>query len=134
MTEESKTMSHGRLMTRFTQLGPYLRKEKSSETCYFFDCLSACVSAKKTPDMREFWGWWLELTPKKNGFKYVYTFGKYDAVGDWKKKAIPAKCTQEVNDSIDVFYTKISGFLQEELKLDISALSSLKLPKLGSSA
>lgn len=128
---KAKAMSHGRLITRFTQLGPYLRKEKSSEEGYFFDCLSACVNAKKTPETREFWGWWLELTRKKNGFKYIYSFGKYDTAGNWKKSAVPSKCTQSVNDSLDVFYQKICVFLEEELQLEISALSSFKGRKLS---
>lgn len=132
--EKAKALSHGRLLTRFTQLGPYLRKEKSAEQGYFFDCLSACVNAKKSPDTREFWGWWLELTPKKNGFKYTYTLGKYDSAGLWKNIAVPSKYNQEVKNSLDVFYQKISAFLEGELELNISALSSLKLPKLKSLA
>ncbi len=67
MTDETKTLSHGRLLTRFAQLGPYLRQNKCTEDRYFFDCLSACVNAKKSPDSREFWGWWMEINPKEGG-------------------------------------------------------------------
>lgn len=131
MTEETKQLSHGRFLTRFGQLGPYLRKNKSSEEAYFFDCLSACVSAKKEPDVREFWGWWMELIPKKDGFRYAYTFGKFDSIGNWKPLELPNKYTQEVNDSLDVFYKKISAFVEDELKLKMKAVPSFKGRKLG---
>lgn len=130
MTDENKNMSHGRLLMKFGQLGPYLRKDKSSEECYFFDCLSACVSAQKAPDKREFWGWWMEVIPKKNEFKYSYHFGKYDVEGNWLDLKLPNKCNAEVKATLDVFYQKISAFLQEEMKMEIKALSSLKRPKL----
>ncbi len=131
MTEEKTTLSHGRYLTRFAQLGPYLRREKSSNESYFFDCLSACVSAKKEPENREFWGWWLELVPKKKGFKYVYTYGKYDQQGDWLDIELPNKYTEEVKQSLEVFYQKISGFLEGELSLNIKAAPSFKGAKLG---
>ncbi|SKA47184.1 sigma factor-binding protein Crl [Enterovibrio nigricans] len=134
MTDETKSISHGRLMTKFAQLGPYLRQNKSSEQSYFFDCLSACVNAKKTPESREFWGWWMELTPKEGGFEYVYAFGKFDTAGEWKEENVPSKSASEVKASLDTFYQKITGFVEGDLSLEISALPSLKQPKLGSAA
>ncbi|MBV7300528.1 sigma factor-binding protein Crl [Enterovibrio paralichthyis] len=134
MTDETKTLSHGRLMTRFAQVGPYLRQNKSSENSYFFDCLSACVNAKKSPESREFWGWWMQLTPKEGGFEYLYTFGKYNTEGEWLEDAIPNKYADEVKASLDTFYSKITGLVEGELALEITAQPSLKQPKLGSAA
>ncbi|MEZ8141580.1 sigma factor-binding protein Crl [Enterovibrio norvegicus FF-33] len=134
MTEETKTLSHGRLLTRFAQLGPYLRQKKSTGESYFFDCLSACVNAKKTPESREFWGWWMKLTPKEGGFEYSYTFGKFNTEGEWLEEKLPKKCVQEVTESLDTFYKKIAGFVEGELALEITALPSLKKPKLGTAA
>ncbi|MEZ9523652.1 sigma factor-binding protein Crl [Enterovibrio norvegicus] len=134
MTEETKTLSHGRLLTRFTQIGPYLRQNKSTEERYFFDCLSACVNAKKPPESREFWGWWLELTPKEGGFEYAYKFGKFNTEGEWQSDNVPKKCNKEVTESLDAFYKKICNFVEGELQLEITALPTLKQPKLGSAA
>ncbi|WP_096618598.1 sigma factor-binding protein Crl [Candidatus Enterovibrio altilux] len=134
MTRKIKMLSHGRLLTRFTQLGPYIRQNKSSEEGYFFDCLSACVNAQKLPESREFWGWWLKLTPKKGGFEYAYTFGKFNTEGNWKMDHVPKRCTKEVTKSLEMFYKKISNFVENELQLEITALSSLKHPQLGPAA
>ncbi|CZF81698.1 sigma factor-binding protein Crl [Grimontia marina] len=134
MTDETKTLSHGRLLTRFAQLGPYLRQNKCSEEGYFFDCLSACVNAKKSPECREFWGWWMEISPKEGGFEYAYTFGKFDTEGAWKAENVPNKSSTEVKASLDAFYSKITEFVEGELGLEISAKPSLKEPKLGSAA
>ncbi|WP_028023658.1 sigma factor-binding protein Crl [Enterovibrio calviensis] len=134
MTEETKNISHGRLLTKFAQLGPYLRQKKCSEDGYFFDCLSACVNAKKPPESREFWGWWMKLTPKKGGFEYAYTFGKFNTEGEWLEENVPNKCVKEVKASLDTFYQKIAGFIEGDLALEITALPSLKKPKLGTAA
>lgn len=134
MNDETKTLSHGRLMTRFAQVGPYLRQHKSSEEGYFFDCLSACVNAKKSPECREFWGWWMEMTPVEGGFEYLYTFGKFNTEGVWIEDNVPNKYVNEVKASLDTFYTKITALVEGELALTVNAKSSLKQPKLGSAA
>ena len=124
MVENTKIMTHGRLMTQFTRIGPYLRQNKSSEESYFFDCLSVCVDADKAPDKREFWGWWFELSVIKSGFEYVYEFGKYDKKGHWTQEEVPKDVKDEVQKTLEVFYAKLTAFLDEstELKLVPNAL------------
>ncbi|PCS21388.1 sigma factor-binding protein Crl [Candidatus Enterovibrio escicola] len=131
MTEEPRKLSYGRLLKRFAQIGPYLRKNKSSEEYYFFDCLSACINSSKSPECREFWGWWLELTRKEGGFEYIYTFGKFNTEGKWHAEDVPKRSTKEVEESLNGFYSKISGLIVDELQLGITAELSLKKPILG---
>lgn len=63
---------YGRLVTKLTAIGPYLRQEQTSTELFFFDCLASCINANKDPEKREFWGWWMELTPTERGFSYRY--------------------------------------------------------------
>lgn len=134
MTEEKVTLSHGRLKTRFAALGPYLREKKSSPDCYFFDSLSACINAKKAPEHREFWGWWMQLYPVDTGFEYLYGFGKFNDASEWVDESIPDKVKKEVEETLHSFYDKLSGLLEKDLQTPIQAATSLKEEKLGSAA
>ncbi|ODQ00943.1 MULTISPECIES: sigma factor-binding protein Crl [Salinivibrio] len=124
-------LSHGRLKTRFTALGPYFRDGQSDEQSYFFDSLSVCVDAKKEPDAREFWGWWLVLTPEDDGFRYHYGYGLYDEHGEWLAKAVPAKQRAEVEKTLDSFYTKLCQLVVDELSLSLSPSQKLTEPELA---
>ncbi|MFA0544508.1 sigma factor-binding protein Crl, partial [Vibrio sp. 10N.222.52.B7] len=62
-------------------IGPYLREPQSEDGHYIFDCLSVCVNDKKSPEEREFWGWWLELDKSEEGFSAKYNTGKYNIDG-----------------------------------------------------
>lgn len=126
MTTTTVAPSHNRLLTRFAAIGPYLRNKKSSEDKYFFDSLSVCVDAKKSPEEREFWGWWLELTPNDDGYQYVYHFGRYDESGEWISEAIPAKYQEEVVATLSSFYTKITTLLTKDFSLSVSAHQDLQ--------
>ncbi|WP_026957369.1 MULTISPECIES: sigma factor-binding protein Crl [Aliagarivorans] len=119
-----KWPTHGKLVKKFTELGPYLRGEQSSKECYFFDCLAACVSAKPAAEVREFYGWWMQLVVTEQGFEYNYTWGIYNEKGDWDECAIPKKHQEEVTKSLDVFYQKLLNLL-DELSLPIEASASL---------
>lgn len=134
MTTDSIFPPHGRLMTKLTALGPYLRQQHSSEGHYFFDCLASCISAKKAPEEREFWGWWLLMTATETGFEYRYFFGRYDSKGEWVKEAVPAKHEQAVLQTLDDFYAKLTGLLQDDFRLSVTAASELEEAELGSLA
>ncbi|KLV05927.1 XRE family transcriptional regulator [Photobacterium aquae] len=137
MTTTAKTANfppHGRLITKLTALGPYLRQQHSSDGYYFFDCLSSCISAKKAPEEREFWGWWLILQATEQGFEYQYFFGRYNDSGEWQKEPVPAKHEQAVLQTLDDFYPKLKGLLHDELELSLSAAKELEGPELGSAA
>ncbi|WP_299015970.1 sigma factor-binding protein Crl [uncultured Photobacterium sp.] len=134
MTTNTTFPPHGRLMTKLTALGPYLRQQKSSEGRFFFDCLASCISAKKAPEEREFWGWWMEITATETGFEYCYYFGRYDNKGDWLRESVPAKHQQAVLQTLDDFYPKLTGLLQDEFKLELTAASELEEAELGSVA
>lgn len=59
MSEPTKSPTHYRLLSTLRAIGPYLRESQSTDGMYIFDCLSVCVNDKKSPEQREFWGWWL---------------------------------------------------------------------------
>ncbi|OOE71112.1 sigma factor-binding protein Crl [Salinivibrio kushneri] len=130
---EQLPLSYGRLKTRFTALGPYFREGKSDTERYFFDSLSVCVDAKKDPDAREFWGWWLELTPHSEGFEYRYGFGLYDKKGDWVAKSIPREAQEAVDKTLTHFYDKLCALLEDELNLALSPSQALTEPELACS-
>lgn len=125
---------HGRLMTKLTALGPYLRQQHSSEGYFFFDCLASCISAKKEPEVREFWGWWLILSATETGFEYRYFFGRFDSEGEWQQEAVPAKHEQAVLQTLNDFYPKLTGLLQDELNLTVTPARELAEAELGSPA
>ncbi|KLV11063.1 MULTISPECIES: sigma factor-binding protein Crl [Photobacterium] len=134
MTTQVTFPPHGRLMTKLTALGPYLRQNLSAEGHFFFDCLSSCISAKKAPEEREFWGWWLIMEATKNGFEYHYQFGRFNDQGEWDKDTVPAKHVQAVQQTLDDFYPKLKGLLVDELGLSLTASKALEEPELGSAA
>ena len=131
MPDGASQLSHNRLVYRFTQLGPYLRKDKTREEQYFFDCLSVCINANKSPQTREFWGWWFELNTDENGFYYDYQFGKFDTKGNWLEETVPNQNSKEVKNTLSDFYQKLQAFVEEDLNMKILPAKELKNPKLS---
>ncbi|MFD1007131.1 MULTISPECIES: sigma factor-binding protein Crl [Oceanisphaera] len=120
------TVTHRKLVRVFTAIGPYLRELKSSESQYFFDCLSVCVSAKAEPDARTFWGWWLTLETKDSQhFEFHYQLGFFDVDGEWQTRALPKKHQAEVARTLREFYDKLETCL-EGLSLSMSPSAALE--------
>ena len=112
-------VTHHKLVRKFTAIGPYLRELKSSESQYFFDCLSVCVSAKAEPEAREFWGWWLTLSTEDGlNFEFHYQLGFFNASGEWQQRALPKKHQAEVARTLRDFYEKL-GVCLDDLSLNI---------------
>ncbi|CAG9297285.1 sigma factor-binding protein Crl [Celerinatantimonas diazotrophica] len=117
--------SHGRLISRFNSLGPYLRKPLSSEKEYFFDCLSECANTRLEPEKREFYGWWLKLNVTEQGcFEYQYWYGFFDQQGNWSEQDIPEQYDESVKKTLLDFYAKLA---QETQELEIELLPSPSL-------
>ncbi len=134
MTAENECPAYGRLTMKFTAIGPYFRQQESSESSYFFDCLSSCISAKKEPDVREFWGWCFTLTPTKKGFEYRYYFGRYDAQGKWHRDKVPAKHSEAVLHTLNDFYIKLVSVIEEEFELTLTEAKDLDEVALSAAA
>ncbi|MEI8631139.1 sigma factor-binding protein Crl [Vibrio sp. PP-XX7] len=83
MSQLMKEPTHHRLNIAFRALGPYLREEMYGDGVYLFDCLAVCVDDKKSPEHREFWGWWMELRLDEREFATYYSTGRFDLSGNW---------------------------------------------------
>ncbi|MFV0576138.1 MAG: sigma factor-binding protein Crl [Vibrio sp.] len=120
MTEVSQP-THNRLISVLKAIGPYLREEKCELDYYFFDCLAVCVDDEKSPEKREFWGWWLQLEKQEQNFIANYQFGLYDDKGKWRDVAIPAAAKVEVEKTLETFHQKLDSVLSEQYQFAISS-------------
>lgn len=105
-------LSRGQLLKMFASLGPYLRESKCQQEGFFFDCLAVCANTKPAPDVREFWGWWSELSAKDDHFVYQYWFGLFNKQGEWK--CIPCKndtIKQQVEANLSCFYQRLEAVM-----------------------
>lgn len=120
MSKVTKIPTHFRLLTSLRAIGPYLRESQSREGFYLFDCLAVCVDDKKSPEEREFWGWWLELQMQGQEFAARYRVGKYDKKGEWIDHKIPKDAIAEVNRIQNSFHQKLTELLEKEFGMSIS--------------
>ncbi len=120
MSETTKNPTHYRLLSALKAIGPYLREDKSKEGSYLFDCLASCVDDRKSPEKREFWGWWMELDQIEKGFEAKYFLGRYNLAGDWEVKDIPDKVLTEVSLNQEEFHNKLEQTLIERFGLALS--------------
>lgn len=108
----SATQPNGRhTQDAFMQLGPYLRPEQSDGQRYFFDCLEVCLNLKHEPELREFWGWWLELTPCDSGFAMRSEFGLFSKEGIWEACTPPTKHQSALGASRQQFLDRLAALL-----------------------
>jgi sigma factor-binding protein Crl len=120
MSEQTKQPTHYRLLSSLKAIGPYLRESLSQDGTYIFDCLSVCVNDKKSPEEREFWGWWLYLEQTDQSFEARYSSGLYDSAGEWKEKSLPKKTIQDVTRTQAVFHEKLVKMLEKEFKISVT--------------
>jgi sigma factor-binding protein Crl len=119
MSEQAQSPTHYKLISKLRAIGPYLREPQCEEGVYIFDCLSVCVDDKKSPEQREFWGWWLELAKQGEQFEARYRSGIYDDKGEWQDKPIPQKAVVDVNKTQAVFHQKLTDTLDSEFGLSV---------------
>jgi len=124
MTELAAAPTHFRLLTALRAIGPYLRESDSNEGHYLFDCLSVCVNDKKSPEEREFWGWWMELdalNEQSSSLSYVanFRYGIYNKEGNWDGADVPKKARQEVARTQSEFVVKLKKVLLERFEIEL---------------
>ncbi|MEA9390719.1 sigma factor-binding protein Crl [Acerihabitans sp. TG2] len=101
-----------RLMKGFTSLGPYIREEQCSDSHFFFDCLAVCINMQLSPELREFWGWWIDLEVEENRYTYTYYIGKFDQVGNWNKQDITDDAVLEkLESSLRAFFPRLEAYI-----------------------
>ncbi|MFC5078344.1 Sigma factor-binding protein Crl [Vibrio thalassae] len=120
MSEAAKNPTHYRLLTALKAIGPYLREPLCKEGFYHFDCLSVCVDDTKSPEDREFWGWWLDLCLADEQFEATYQIGRYNQDGEWVLESAPESAAEEITRTQEVFHEKLVSALQEKFALDVA--------------
>ncbi|EMI5490926.1 sigma factor-binding protein Crl [Providencia stuartii] len=115
--------SNGKYLKKFAALGPYLREKQCLEGSYFFDSLAVCVNTNIAPEKREFWGWWMILSPSEEGFEYSYHLGLYNSHGSWQAKPLKDHAvTDFIEQNLLSFHQSLSKqFSELELTLFPSA-------------
>lgn len=119
MSDTTKSPTHYRLLSTLRAIGPYLRESQCVDGSYLFDCLSVCVNDKKSPEKREFWGWWLELEQQGNGYQARYRSGLYDTTGEWLDEKLPQNVVKDVNHTQEAFHKKLIETMQTEFGLQV---------------
>lgn len=130
MSKDLKQPTHNRLIAAFRAVGPYLREEQCTEKLYWFDCLSVCINDKKSPELREFWGWWMTLEfDGESQFTAKYEVGRYDSKNEWSDEKPQASALEEVRRTQRVFHDKLTEMLAERFALtDVRLLSEVLSP------
>ncbi|SHO58483.1 sigma factor-binding protein Crl [Vibrio quintilis] len=125
MSQLVKEPTHHRLNIAFKSLGPYLREEKYHEGVYLFDCLAVCIDDKKSPEHREFWGWWMELKFDHNFFEASYAVGRFDLEGKWVDETPEDHVMEEVIRTKNVFHEKLVKMLHDKFSCDVKIVEPL---------
>jgi len=99
-------------MKGFTSLGPYIRQEQCSDNHFFFDCLAVCINMQPSPELREFWGWWIDLEADEDRYTYTYHIGKFDKTGQWTQQDITEEAVLEkLESSLRAFFPRLDAYI-----------------------
>ena len=123
----TKGPSRGRLFKLFTDLGPYFRKQSSTESTFFFDCLEICVDDSHEPEKREFLGWWMLVTQEQTGFTYQRFDGIYNLAGNWEKHPIDTDQQKQIDNAFELFLTRLSKLIEVEADSQLIAFEEVTL-------
>ncbi|CAM3029173.1 sigma factor-binding protein Crl [Vibrio rarus] len=117
-----KQPTYHRMISKLKAIGPYLREAECQPNLFLFDCLSVCVDDSKSPECREFWGWWMELEKQDEGTVCIARFhhGKYNASGIWVDEKVPSTAAAEVKRTQSVFQSKIQAQLSEQFAFEFA--------------
>lgn len=113
-----KQPTYHRLIAKLKAIGPYLREGECQPDFFLFDCLSVCVDDKKSPECREFWGWWMEMERHEHVFVARFHHGKYNVAGAWVDDALPSEAEAEIMRTQTVFQGKVQALLSEQFQLE----------------
>ncbi|MDA9557928.1 sigma factor-binding protein Crl [Vibrio sp.] len=120
MPEPSQAPTHYRFLSALKALGPYVREKQCRDGHYFFDCLAFCVDIKKSPELREFWGWSMELERQGDGYFAKYYMGMYNDKGDWVTSDIPTDALSDVNTTQDNFHQALTNMIKEKFESEVN--------------
>jgi sigma factor-binding protein Crl len=120
MTDKKLAPTHFRLLSKLKAIGPYLREGECKEGYYLFDCLCICVDDKKSPEEREFFGWWMELEQQETLYSANFKLGLYNAEGNWVDYKIPKDHLADITKLQKSFCEKLNKTLAEfELEFEL---------------
>jgi len=114
-------LSRGRIVKLFTDLGPYFRRLKSTESYYFFDCLEICIDHEEDPGQREFLGWWLVVRNNGDNCSYERFNGRYNLAGDWVTEHISEQDLQQLDNSFGLFIERLETLIEVKMQQQLSA-------------
>ncbi len=106
--------THFRLQAALKKFGPYLREGECSEQHYFFDCLAVCVDEKKSPEQREFFGWWMELArTEESKCEAKFYLGVYNKAGQWESVSVDKAHQKDIEKTQQDFVVKLTDALDQ---------------------
>lgn len=121
-TTQIKSPTRKILFQMFTDLGPYFRSLRSTETSFFFDSLEVCLDIKKEPVLRSYYGWSLVLIKNELHYNAKRFDGLFNIEGEWVNVQISDANQKIINRSFDLFITRLQTLLTVELGLSSDLL------------
>lgn len=109
-----KNPPSGHLFRVFTNLGPYFRRLKSTETYFFFDSLEICLDAEEYPSERLFYGWNVEVTRKADIFSFNRHDGLFNIESEWVNAELSKSEQKKIDGSFNLFITRLQMLIKLE--------------------